>query len=364
MGRQESIARSIVRPILNAEPTKAKLIRLRLLAAILTLLSLYQLPLKKIKGALFKKLRNNDWQISESEYEESFRSEDKKKPEQALEATGDMGYSGSTFYSTSDKRYLVKSVPRYFEHSFFRDDFLHPYLHHMGSHPKSLLIRIFDFLAGPYMSLGHVLGTAPTHHIIMENIMYGKEDSMKQGGAKWDDWDLKPTSYFYPERDIADGRLTSDNTKDKLADKFEDKMVLTKDQADELIELLEEDTFLLAECNAVDYSLFLVRIKAGESSEQLDDTAAAVVPDDHPFVPPNPPSWRTGIKSPDGKHIFRAAILDFFWAKHKSQPKFMTALIDMYNTVDRQGPMSITTEPHEYRDRFLKMVKEMIEIAK
>jgi len=195
MGRQESIARSIVRPILNAEPTKAKLIRLRLLAAIITFFSLYQLPLRKIKDRLFRQLRNDDWQVSESEYMDSFRSEDGEKPEQALDATGDMGYSGSTFFSTSDKRYLVKSVPRYFEHSFFRDDFLHPYLDHMTSHPKSLLIRIFDFLAGPYMSLGHIFGTAPTHHIIMENITYGKEDSKKQGHASFENWDLKPTSY-------------------------------------------------------------------------------------------------------------------------------------------------------------------------
>ena len=40
----------------------------------------------------------------------------------------------------------------------------------------------------------------------------------------------------------------------------------------------------------------------------------------------------------------------------------MTGLIKSYNILDRQGPMSITTDSTEYRERFLKMCKDMIEI--
>ena len=36
------------------------------------------------------------------------------------------GYSGSTFFSTKDFRYLIKSVPRHFEHSFFKDETAEP----------------------------------------------------------------------------------------------------------------------------------------------------------------------------------------------------------------------------------------------
>lgn len=57
----------------------------------------------------------------------------------------------------------------------------------------------------------------------------------------------------------------------------------------------------------------------------------------------------------------RAAILDFFWAKHKMQPMLMTLLINVWRLLARTGPMSITTTPEEYRDRFLKMCRVYVE---
>lgn len=226
--------------------------------------------------------------------------------------------------------------------------------------------------------------------------MYGRgrrsDESQKRGGdvdvdVDWEDWDLKPTSYFYPERDIADGALTSEATKSQLADEFHDKIRLNKEQADEFFERLEEDTRLLAEYGAVDYSLFLVRMQtttststpSGSSPGQEPDAAAAsssseavteavleevAPPTEGPSVPPGPPSWRTGIASADGKYIYRASILDFFWAKHKLQPMVMTVLIKLWNLlISKQGPMSITTTPEEYRQRFLKMCRSYVEVV-
>lgn len=174
----------------------------------------------------------------------------------------------------------------------------------------------------------------------MDNLLRGKGDD-------WEDYDLKPLSYFYPERDVA--LLASEAAKAKLADKFKDKLVLKLDNAEAFKAELEKDTRLLSLCNAVDYSLFLVRIPRSASSD--------------PFADPEvDASWRTGIASSDGKWFYRAAVLDFFWAKHTLQAKAMTGLINTYNVVDRQGPMSITTNSSEYRDRFLKMCADMIEV--
>lgn len=239
----------------------------------------------------------------------------------------------------------------------------------MATHPKSLLVRITDFLGCRHAALGRILRLAPSHHIVMENIMYGQEEAKKKGGMDWEQWDLKPTSYFFPERDIADGRLTSEATKSQLADEFHDKIILSRQNADEFFAALEADTELLAAHNAVDYSLFLVRIKSqnedpGSVTDPGQDTSADdVVPTDPPAAPPAPPSWRTGIPSADGKHIFRAAVLDFFWAKHKVQPKLMTFLINTYNLlIHHHGPMSITTTPEEYRQRFLRMCHDYVEV--
>ncbi|KAF4551874.1 Hypothetical protein D9617_12g037640 [Elsinoe fawcettii] len=347
MARQKTIARCIVRGITRedrSEASKRSAIG-RTLTAFAALFALYQ-------------LRHDVWYIEEEEYVGSFIVKDKKDGS-ALQTMVDMGYSGSTFFSTDNQAYLVKSIPRHFEHSFFREDLLGPYNDHMTKYRDSALCRITDLLAASHRSIGIPLGLAPSHHIVMENILYGQDDHKEDSDPDWESFDLKPTSYFFPERDIASGKLTSEATKSRLADEFNDKIVLSGEQAADFVRILERDTELLKTCNAVDYSLFLVRVTTKDHDPFQDNS---IMPDESPFVPPGPPSWRTGVVSPDGKHVFRAAILDFFWAKHKAHPKLMTGLIKAYNTVDQQGPMSVTTTPEEYQNRFMQMVKEMIEI--
>ncbi|KAK0737163.1 hypothetical protein B0T21DRAFT_309928 [Apiosordaria backusii] len=372
MGRQERIARSIVHALVNGTKKRSSNPLAVILAIFSAFFSLYQLLLIKIRPADFAKLRREHWDVSDNDYVDSFQPREGAKEEEGLTAIGDMGFSGSTFYATTDQKYLVKSVPRHSEHSFFRNDLLTPYVQHMATHPQSLLVRICDFLGASGASIGRILRLAPSHHIVMENIMYGRQEAEKRGDAKWENWDLKPQSYFYPERDIADGALTSEATKDQLADEFHDKIVLNQEQADDLFARLEEDTKLLAEHNAVDYSLFLVRMKLPREEVQEEVQPEATTSDsnlapprDGPSVPPQPPTWKTGIASADGKYVYRASILDFFWAKHKIQPRFMTLLINLWNLlISKDGPMSITTTPEEYRERFLKMCRKYVEIKK
>ncbi|KAL2284888.1 hypothetical protein FJTKL_08703 [Diaporthe vaccinii] len=375
MGRFEAIARSIVLTILNGAKKRSRSPIAYILTLISTIFSLYELPLHKHRPEVFANLRQQHWKVDDDEYLASFRVEDGGKPEDALRSMADLGFSGSSFFSTADQKYVVKSVPRHHEHTFFRNDLLDIYASYMGAHPKTLIIRICDFLASSGLAIGHQLGTAPNHHIVMENIMYGQEEAKQAGAPKWENWDLKPTSYFYPERDIADGRLTSEATKDQLADEFNDKIILTEEQAQDLWRNLEEDTRMLAHYNAVDYSLFLVRINAEESSHAISNDPSSAnsaaedvveaLPRDPPAVPPEPPSWRTGVPSADGKYVYRAAILDFFWAKHKTQPKVMTFLVNTYNKlIHHHGPMSITTTPDEYRERFLKLCHDIVEVRK
>lgn len=94
----------------------------------------------------FKSLREH-WKIEEDEYRKSFQGENYEAAKgNALVSKGDMGFSGSTFFNTTDGKYLVKSVPRHFEHSFFKDEMLEPYAEHMRQNLSSLLVRITDFL--------------------------------------------------------------------------------------------------------------------------------------------------------------------------------------------------------------------------
>lgn len=219
----------------------------------------------------------------------------------------------------------------------------------MKAHPESLLVRITDMAYTPLATLGGILGLAPTHHIVMENLLFGKDlDSAKD---KWETYDLKPSSYFFPERDIADGQLAPDSVLDKLIDEFPGKVVVSEDQKRLLIDLLSADTKLLAENNAVDYSLFLVRFpgpNARSSPSSVSNIKARAGP------------WRHGADDADGTWTYRAVVLDFFWARHKFQAQVMTGLVGALNLIARKGPMSITAEPQEYRQRFMKMVDELV----
>lgn len=122
---------------------------------------------------------------------------------------------------------------------------------------------------------------------------------------------------------------------------------------------LVRDSHTLQASNAVDYSLFLVRYPANLGSiGSIDDGCVG-----------NPPgrgsSWRKGVVSRDGKWVYRAVVLDFFWAKDALQAQMLTGLVKLFNTLTfgkDYGPMSITTSSDEYRQRFLGMVDDMVEV--
>ena len=378
--RTSHISDSISQAISEAPRAKSSTRRATFRKRLLAFIALFRLFLKRYRSIDFLFLRKEVWGLDEEAYLDSFpsptsenatnaTSQENQPPSEGtvptnspteLEPIGDLGYSGSTFFTTPNAKYLVKSLPRRFEHTFFTHDLFDPYCSHMKSNPTSLLVRITDLVYTPYATLGGIIGTAPTHHVVMENLLYGKSStpssssSESQSQKKWETYDLKPESYFFPERDILDGALTSEATKAKLIDTFPSKLYLSQQNKDLLLDTLIKDTALLAENKAVDYSLFLIRVPITTSSSQPPSLSESDTAN-------NP--WRTGVPSTDGKWMYRTIVLDFFWAKHKFQPKTMTRLVKAFNFFARKGPMSITAEPGEYRERFLGMVREMIVVG-
>ncbi|KAK2059059.1 SAICAR synthase-like protein [Colletotrichum caudatum] len=354
--RSTSISSSILAAIsVNSNNPDKPSLQKRIFRLLATFLSVFHLPLARYRAADFLELRHNVWQLDEDEYRNSFHLAQKaakgKGHESNLKPVGDLGYSGSTFFTTADGKFLIKSLPRRFEHEFFTHDLFGAYVAHMKKNPHSLLVRITDMVYTSIATLGGILGTAPTHHIIMENLLYGKEKEETDHRKKqWETYDLKPNDYFFPERDIANGRLAPESVKERLIDEFDDKIRVTSAQKQELLDLLEADTQLLAESNAVDYSLFLVRYPG----PNVLDEARHV-----PTIKSNANEWRTGLTDVDGNWTYRMIVLDFFWAKHKFRAKAMTGLVKSYNVFAGHGPMSITANPTEYRERFLNMVRDL-----
>ncbi|PVH99904.1 SAICAR synthase-like protein [Periconia macrospinosa] len=352
--RQRLISTSILGAIFKTSHSDDRDKRPNLLGHIFAFFSVFSLPLSRYRAELFRHLRNQIWEIEEEEYTESFRSPSKGKRTDLI-SIGDLGYSGSTFFTSPNSKFLIKSLPRAFEQSFFRQRLLDTYAEHMKANPASLLVRITDCLYSPRTTLGALLGTAPDHHIVMENILYGKSSCSKDNQKAWETYDLKPNDYFYPERDIAGGKLAPESVKERLIDEFPDKVRVTIDEKEQLVAQITSDTKILKAANAVDYSLFLVRYPASMSSE------GGKVP-----VPPGKGSpWRTGVTSRDGKWIYRAILLDFFWSKDALQAHAMTGLVKTFNFLKcgkDHGPMSITTTSDEYQTRFLQMVENLIEV--
>lgn len=292
----------------------------------------FRLHLTLYRPADFLALRSQTWLIDEDTYLASFPRD------ASLVPMGDLGYSGSTFFTTPDGRFLVKSLPRRFEHAFFADELFDPYRAHMVAHPDSLLVRITDMPYAALPSLGGIVGTAPTHHIVMENLLFNGEEGGNAYG--WETFDLKPEDYFFPERDIASGALAPDSVIENLVDRVPHKVVVSAADRERLMRTLEEDTYLLASHSAVDYSLFLARRRREASSTGGSSSH----------------NWREGVSDVDGEWAYRCVVLDFFWAKSRLPAQAMTGLVNTYNVVADQGPMSITADPWEYRERFTRMV--------
>ncbi|CRK31220.1 hypothetical protein BN1723_004557, partial [Verticillium longisporum] len=362
--RESLISRSILKAIAQDESdTASNKSRLhhRVIRLVLAFFALFKLFLTRYRRNDFASLRECVWKLDEREYLDSFRlpqSSDGAEGQQVqgkklrLKPVGDLGYSGSTFFTTPNSKYLIKSLPRRFEHTFFTHDLFDPYVDHMRNHPHSLLVRIADMVYTPHPTLGGIIGTAPTHHIIMENLLYGKQESGDDWHAmKWETYDLKPSDYFFPERDIADGNLAPQSVKDKLIDEFPDRVKVDAKSKKKLIDILSLDTQLLADNNAIDYSLFLVRYPGPNTTDPQPEVVN---------VKSEAELWRTGMTDSAGLWTYRVVVLDFFWARHKFHAQAMTGLVKLFNKVAHKGPMSITANPTEYRERFLNMVDAIV----
>lgn len=170
---------------------------------------------------------------------------------------------------------------------------------------------------------------------------------------EWEDYDLKPTAYFYPERDFLGGRLTSQKTKEKLHDEFPGEITLTREIYDRVLRQLDKDTAFLCDMNVVDYSCFVVQRRVGRISSDGTGTTETS-------------GW---IIDALGEWEYRFTILDFFTSAKMIRIKAMKVGIDMLG----HGDMTITAsvhgiqveliQPERYREDWMAMVKENLRIV-
>lgn len=83
-------------------------------------------------------------------------------------------------------------------------------------------------------------------------------------------------------------------------------MHVSIEEKEDIVGMLVQNIVILREANAVDYSLFLVRYPYPRLSADEETV---------PLPPGRTSPWRSGIVSRDGKWVYRAVLLYFFWAK-------------------------------------------------
>ncbi|KAH9839007.1 uncharacterized protein C8Q71DRAFT_747116 [Rhodofomes roseus] len=218
------------------------------------LLSLYDVELHRDAPQKFSELRRI-WDVDEEDYVRECLGR--------WESFGTAGLSGSMFFHSSNKQYMLKSLGRAFETRFLHEHFLPRYFEFVKSHPDSLIHKIYDVLYTMDRRLGECLRLSPNHYIIIENIAYGKQDD-------WETFDLKPTNYLEPVRDLLPNGMHISGATDVLPP---DKVILASaEERASLLARARADVAFLASIKAIDYSVLLVRAPDGTARWGIIDT--------------------------------------------------------------------------------------------
>lgn len=171
---------------------------------------------------LFHHLREKVFGLSEEQYQNQWTKK--------LHPADGLGFSGSLFFFTDDKSFIVKSIGRRFEYVFLYQTLMNPLGIYYHETPNTLLSHITDVLFSFDHRLGNYLGVSPSHYLVMPNVLEGldKEDGCRK-------WDLKPQNFFEPTRDLVPDYMKTEATKSGLADELDEKIILSQQQKNELM---------------------------------------------------------------------------------------------------------------------------------
>ncbi|KAL0485694.1 phosphatidylinositol 4-phosphate 5-kinase Pip5k1b [Acrasis kona] len=283
--------------------------------------------LSRREVGLFYQLRQKVWNINEDEYVKCFKQD-------KLEGGGNLGFSGAAFFFTPNgKRFIVKSLPNEFEWKFFYDDLLVSYFSYMSENRDSLLCRITDALFNLDLRFWNWirLGTASNFLVMQNNLPDFNEDK----GCK--SYDLKPQDYLRADLMVP---MSSEQEETMLFHKKGIK--LSRQNYDNLITVLTRDCKFLSDKKVVDYSL-LLGIYPIECVDKLEQ----------------PQNFFSGVISSDGKFVYRISIIDYFFS-HKTAP---TIIANVADVIPGDQEFTFTDKPSSYRQKFLDMVKEYIDVT-
>lgn len=264
------------------------------------LMNLYAMKLHRNAPVRFQELRRM-WGVDEEEY--------KRETLGKWSSLGTVGLSGSLFFHSDDNHFLLKSLGRTFENHFLHAHFLPAYFDYVKENPRTMINKIFDMLYSFDHRIGEWIKASPSHYIILENIAFDKKDD-------WEMFDLKPTSYVEPYRDLVPERLQLSGVTDVLPPSK--PLLMSSASRAEHLSQIRKDLNFLADLGCVDYSVLVVR-------------------------------------PPDGHHC-RLALIDVFWSLKEPRAKLTKKASDTIQLPQQ----TVTADAHGYADECYNLVEGAI----
>ncbi|KAG0126507.1 hypothetical protein HOY82DRAFT_587218 [Tuber indicum] len=299
-----------------------------------TFFSLYYAYFHRAAPLLFYHLRKDAFKLDEEYYQSQFTKK--------LRPVDGLGFSGSLFFYSDDKSFIVKSVGRRFEYEFLYSTLMYPLGKYYHERPGTLLSEITDVLYTFDFRLGGFLSVSPSHYIVMTNVLEGLD---KERGCR--KWDLKPQGFFEPTRDLVPDDMKAGAAKSGLADGLDEEIVLTRKQKAHFMNILESDTAFLERMETIDYSVLLGRYPVSMFHRKIYTTKgrdALALPERGKM------DFVRGVISADGEWVYKFCVLDFFWNVKQLRPRIIRAAGAAF------PEQTITAEPGRYREEFLKMM--------
>jgi hypothetical protein len=241
------------------------------------------------------------WNVDEEEY----RRETLGK----WSSLGTVGLSGSLFFHSEDNHFLLKSLGRTFENHFLHTHFLPAYFDYALANPGTMINKVFDALYSFDHRFGEWIKASPSHYLVLDNIAFDKKDD-------WEMFDLKPTAYLEPYRDLVPERLQLSGVTDVLP--ASKPLLMSSTSRAEHLSQIRKDLDFLASLGCVDYSVLVVR-------------------------------------PPDGRNC-RLALIDIFWSLREPRAKLTKAASDAVYLPQQ----TVTADAHGYANECFRLVEGAI----
>lgn len=302
----------------------------------------YEFKFKDYAPEVFRDLRSM-FNINQADYLMSLNDEI------GVRAVGSSGKSGSSFYYSNDRKFIIKTIHRS-EHKHLRR-ILKDYYYYVKNNPNTLLCQFYGLHR---LKMATRTGTVKVHVLVMNNLL---PPSVNIGST----YDLKGSTYG--RKTSEQKRLKGSCMKDLNFIENKTEIYLSTEKKIELENQLKSDVALLKRLNIMDYSL-LLGFKYLNKEYEIDERTKRFSMITHQDVPG---AHKNSILDTDGgiraintegeemDIVYYIGIIDCL-TNYNTLKKLET----FFRSLRHKRETISAVPPGEYGDRFLRFIFDHI----